>query len=71
MAKRDWSSIHDEVKEAKSMKTTMVVWVPEWDKTKRGKNLATLSFLMIILMHCENKGLLNACMTKNRMCVFA
>ena len=75
MTKRDWSSIHSEVKEAKSMKTTVVVWVPGWNKTKRGKNLAALSFLLIIytyiFMHCENKRLLNACMTENGMCVFA
>ena len=45
MAKKGWSSIHSEVKEAKSMKTTVVVWVPEWNKTKRGKTLAALSFL--------------------------
>ena len=45
MNKRDWSNIHGEVKEVKSMKTTVVVWVPGWNKTKRGKKLATLSFL--------------------------
>ena len=43
MTKRDWSSIHGEVKEAESMKTTVVVWVPGWNKTKRGKNLVALS----------------------------
>ena len=42
MTKRDWSSIHGEVKEAESMKTT---WVPGWNKKKRGKTLAALSFL--------------------------
>ena len=71
MTKRDWSSIHGEVKEAKSMKTIVVAWVLGWNKTKRGKYLASLSFLLIILMHCENKRLLNACMIENRMCVFA
>ena len=76
MTKRDWSSIHSEVKEAKSMKTIVVVWVPEWNKTKSEKKLLllSLSFLIIyiyILMHCENKRLLNACMTENGMCVFA
>ena len=45
MAKKGWSSIHGEVKEAKSMKTIVVVWVLEWEKKKRGKNLAALSFL--------------------------
>ena len=43
MTKRDWSNIHGEVKEAESMKTTVVVWVPGWNKTKRGKTLAALS----------------------------
>ena len=28
MTKTYWSSIHGEVKEAKSMKSTVVVWVP-------------------------------------------
>ena len=72
MTKRDWSSIHGEVKEAKRMKTTVVVWVPGWNKTKRGKTLAALSFLYFdILMHYENRRLLNACMAENRMCLFA
>ena len=60
MTKRDWSNIHGEVKEAESMKTTVVVWVLGWNKTKRANTLAALSFLLIILMHCENKILLNA-----------
>ena len=72
MAKKGWSSIHCELKEDKSMKATVVVWVLEWNKTKRGKTLATLSFLFFdILMHYENKRLLNACMAENRMCLFA
>ena len=73
MTKRDWSSIHGEVKEAESMKTIVVVWVPGWNKTKRVKTLAALSFLLIIyiLMNCENIRLLNACMAENRMCLFA
>ena len=50
MTKRDWSSIHGEVKEAESMKTTVVVWVPGWNKKKRGKTLAALSFLLIIYL---------------------
>ena len=53
-----------------------MVWVLGWNKTKRGKTLAALSFpfnyiYIYIFMHCENKRLLNACMTKNGMCVFA
>ena len=49
MAKKGWSSIHGEVKEAKSMKTTVVVWVPEWNKTKRGRTLAAALFLFLII----------------------
>ena len=46
MIKRDWSNIHGEVKEDESMKTTAVVWVPGWNKTKREKKtLAALFFL--------------------------
>ena len=45
MTKRDWSNIHSEVKEDESMRTTLVVWVPGWYNTKRGKNLDALSFL--------------------------
>ena len=77
MTKRDWSSIHGEVKEAESMKTIVVVWVQGWNKTKRKKKscFSLFPFLlyicMYILMHCENKGLLNACMAENGMCVFA
>ena len=51
MTKRDWSSIHSEVKEAESMKTIAVVWVPQWNKTKRGKNLVALSFLFWLYIY--------------------
>ena len=48
MAKKGWFSIHSEVKEAKSMKAIVVVWVPEWNKTKRKKKtLAALSFFFL------------------------
>ena len=50
MAKKGWSNIHGEVKEAKSIKTIVVVWVPGWNKTQRGKTLATLSFLFFSLI---------------------
>ena len=73
MTKRDWSSIHGEVKEDESMKTTVVVWVQDGTRKRGEKPLVlSLSFLIIyILMHCENKRLLNACMTENRMYVFS
>ena len=78
MAKKGWSSIHSEVNEAKSMKTTVVVWVPKWNKTKKGKTLAALSLLFIIIIYIyiylciyEKRRLLNACMAENRMCLFA
>ena len=62
MNKRDWSSIHDEVKEAESMKTTVVVWVPRWNKTKRGKPLASLSCLLIIYIY------IYLCIVKTKDC---
>ena len=77
MTKRDWSSIHGEVKEAESMKTTVVVWVLGWDKTKREKkNLAAPSCFLIIYISIYiyalwKQKMLNACMTENGMCVFA
>ena len=75
MTKRDWSNIHSEVKEAESMKSHSGGVVSRMEQTKRGKTLVALSCLLIIytyiFMHCENKRLLNACMTKNGMCVFA
>ena len=49
MAKKGWSNIHGEVKEAKSMKTIVVVWVPGLNKTKRGKTIAALSFLLLYI----------------------
>jgi len=49
-------SIHSEVKEAKIMKATVVVWVPEWNKTKRGKTmLLSLSFFFIYLCIVKHK----------------
>ena len=53
MTKRDWSRIHGEVKEAESMKTIVVVWVPEWNNTKRDKKeilLLSLSFFLYIYL---------------------
>ena len=70
MAKKGWSSIHGEVKEAKSMKTTVVVWVPKWNKTKRRKNLTALSFLFFLCIY-KNRKLLNACMAGSGVCLFS
>ena len=76
MTKRDWSSIHGEVKEAESMKSHSGGVGSRMEQNKEEKKtLATLSCLLIIytyiFMHCENKRLLNACITRNRMCIFA
>ena len=81
MTKKDWSSIHGEVKEAESMKSHCSDVGSGWNNTKRKKKktLTALSFLLIIyiyicvcvFMHCENKRLLNACMIEYEMCVFA
>ena len=72
MTKRDWSSIHGEVKEAESMKIHSGGVGFRMEQNKEGKKLLLLSLsFFIILMHCENKRLLNACITENGMCVFA
>ena len=73
MAKKGCSSIHGEVKKAKSMKATVVVWVPEWNKTKRGKKIfmLSLSFYFILFTHAfiKTKKLLKSCMVESRMCI--
>ena len=76
MTKKDWSSIHGKVKEAKSMKGHNGGVGSRMEQNKARKNslrlsLALLIIYMYIFMHCENKRLLNACMTENGMCVFA
>ena len=77
MTKRDWSNIHGEVKEAESMKSHSGGVGSRTKQNKEGKNsYCSLSFLfdyiyIYILMHCENRRLLNACMAENRMCLFA
>ena len=45
MTKRDWSSIHDEVKETKSMKSHIDGVGSRMEQDKEGKTLAALSFL--------------------------
>ena len=73
MTKKDWSSIHGEVKEAESMKSHSDGVGSRMEQNKEGKTLTALSCLLIIymIMHCENKRLLNACMIENEMCVFS
>ena len=75
MTKRDWSSIHGEVKEAESIKSHNSGVGSKMEQNKEGKNsycsLLPLVIYTYIFMHCENKILLNACMIENRMCVFA
>ena len=64
MTKRDWSSIHDEVKYAESMKTTTVVWVLGWNKTKRGKTLVALSFFIWLYIYIY----IYLCIVKTEYC---
>ena len=74
MTKRDWSNIHGEVKEAKSMKSHIGGVGSRMEQDKEGKNSCCSLFpfdYIYILMHCENKILLNACIIENRMCLFA
>ena len=59
MTKKDWSSIHGKVKEAESM------------KSHNDGVGSRMDIYIYMFMHCENKGLLNACMIENEMCVFA
>ena len=75
MTKKDWSIIHGEVKETESMKSHSDGVGSRMEQNKEGKNsyCSLLPFDYIytyMFMHCENKGLLNACMIENEMCVF-
>ena len=63
MTKKDWSSIHGEVKEAETLKATVMVWVLGWKKIKRGKTLAALSCLLIIYIH------IHLCIVKTKDCL--
>ena len=76
MTKRDWSSIHGEVKAVESMKSHSDGVGSRMEQNKEGKisycSLLPSDYIYIYMfMHCENKRLLNACMTENGMCVFA
>ena len=51
MTKKEWSSIHGEVKEAESMKSHSDGVGSRMEQTKRGKTLISLSFLLIIYIH--------------------
>ena len=75
MTKKDWSSIHGEVKEDESMKSHCDGVGSRMEQNKEGKNsYCSLSCLLIIyiyiyILHCENKRLLNACMMEMK-CVY-
>ena len=74
MTKRDWSSIHSEVKEAESMKSHSDGVGSRMEQNKEGKNsycsLLPFDYICIYMfMHCENKRLLNACMIEMK-CVY-
>ena len=61
MTKRDWSSIHGEVKKDESMKIHSGGVGSRMEQDKKGKNsccsLLPFDYIYIyILMHCENKG---------------
>ena len=74
MTKKGWSNIHSEVKEAKSMKSHNNGVGSRVEQDKEGKNSCCSLLLfnyIYVYMHCENKRMLNACMTRNVMCVFA
>ena len=75
MTKKDWSSIHGEVKEAESMKSHSDGVGSRMEQNKEGKNSCSLLpfdyIYTYMFMHCENKRLLNACMIENEMCVSA
>ena len=79
MTKRDWSSIHGKVKEAESMKSHCDGVGSRMEKNEEGKNsycsLLPFDYIYIYIhMHLcivKNKGLFNACMIENEMCVFA
>ena len=71
MTKRDWYSIHGEVKKAESMKSHSSGVGSRMEQNKEGKNsCCSLLPFDYIYMHCENKILLNACMAENRMSLF-
>ena len=78
MTRKDWSNIHGEVKEAESMKSHCDGEGSRMEQNKEGKisyfSLLPFDFTYIYIymfMHYEDKGLLNACMIENEMCVFA
>ena len=59
MTKKDWSSIHGEVKAAESMKSHSDGEGSRMEQNKEGKTLTALSCLLIIyiyiFMHCEKQ----------------
>ena len=75
MTKRDWSSIHGEVKEAESMKSHSDGVGSRMEQNKEGKNscCSLLPFLIIyIFMHCEKQKIVECIYDwKWNVCVFA
>ena len=70
MTNKDWSSIHGEVKEAESMKSDSDGVGSRMEQKKEEKNsyCSLLPFDYIyMLMHCENKRLLSACMIESEI----
>ena len=66
MTKKDWSSIHGEVKEAKSMKIHRSGAGSRMEQNKRGKTLTALSCLLIIYIYIYIQIYL--CIVKTKDC---
>ena len=73
MTKKDWYSIHGEVKEAESMKSHYDGVGSKMEQNKEEKNsycsLLPFDYIYIYLDICL--CIVNACMIVNEMCVFA
>ena len=75
MTKKDWSSIHGEVKEVESMKSHSDGVGSRMEQNKEEKNsycsLLPFDYIYIYVYALWKQELLNACMIENEMCVFA
>ena len=63
MTKRDWSSIHGEVKEAESMKNHRSGMGSRMEQNKEGKTLAALSCPFLLCIH------IYLCIVKTKDCL--